>query len=89
MEEVEKLEGELRYHYEIYMEKYRNLDYLEHELEKYYKQEEERKVQHEKRLERMRQRLNKEQLELFQGKGGSGETEEERKYGQRGGNATA
>jgi clusterin-associated protein 1 len=37
MEEVDKLEKELQKYYEIYLDKYRNLDYLEHELEKYHK----------------------------------------------------
>lgn len=32
VEEAEKLELELQRHYEVYMTKYRNLDYLEHEL---------------------------------------------------------
>ena len=34
MDEYEKLEKELQRYYEIYMEKFRNLDYLEHELDK-------------------------------------------------------
>lgn len=34
VEEAEKLELELQRHYEVYMTKYRNLDYLEHELGK-------------------------------------------------------
>jgi hypothetical protein len=33
MDEYEKLEGELAEEYEIYLEKFRNLDYLEHELD--------------------------------------------------------
>lgn len=44
MDEVEKLEKELQYHYDIYVEKFRNMDYVEHELEKYHKAEEERKI---------------------------------------------
>ena len=34
MDEYEKLEGELKRHYEVYLERFRNLDYLEHELDK-------------------------------------------------------
>lgn len=95
MEEVENLEKELRYQYDIYVEKYKNLDYLEHELGRYHKLEEERKLQHDKKLERMRQRLNKEQLELFQGGKGGGANDEyehendNRKYSSnRGGNSS-
>lgn len=33
MDEYEKLEGELADEYNIYLEKFRNLDYLEHELD--------------------------------------------------------
>jgi hypothetical protein len=35
MDEYEKLEGELAEEYEVYLEKFRNLDYLEHELDLY------------------------------------------------------
>jgi hypothetical protein len=42
MEEAEKLEKELQRYYDVYMEKHRNLDYLEHELDKYRRNEEER-----------------------------------------------
>lgn len=42
MEEAEKLEKELQRYYDVYMEKHRNLDYLEHELDKYRRSEEER-----------------------------------------------
>lgn len=40
MEEYERLEQELEGMYQIYIEKYRNIDYLEQELEKYNKTEE-------------------------------------------------
>ena len=43
MDEVEKLGKELQKHYDIYMEKYRNLDFLEHESEKYQRNEDERR----------------------------------------------
>jgi len=42
MDDYEKLEAELEQHYEIYLEKFRNLDYLQHELEKYSRREKER-----------------------------------------------
>jgi hypothetical protein len=44
------------------MEKHRNLDYLEHELDKYRVSEEERKEEHDKKLKKMRERLLKEEV---------------------------
>jgi len=67
MDEVEKLEKELQRHYDVYIEKFRNLDYLEHELEKYHKSEEERKEEHDRRLKKMRERLLKEEVDLLRG----------------------
>ena len=78
MDEVEKLEKELQRHYDIYIEKFRNLDYLEHELNKYHKIEEEKKEEHERKLKKMRERLLKDEVELLRGEkagdmgGGSG-----------------
>ena len=54
-------------HYDIYMEKYRNLDYLEHESQKHRKNEEERKEEQERRLKKMRERLLKEEVDLLRG----------------------
>jgi clusterin-associated protein 1 len=61
------LEKELQRHYDTYIEKYRNLDYLENELEKYHRSEEERKEQQDARLKRMRDRLLKEEVDLLRG----------------------
>jgi clusterin-associated protein 1 len=67
MDEVEKLEKELQNYYDVYLEKYRNLDYLEHELAKYHRKEEERKEEQERRLKKMRERLLKEEVEILRG----------------------
>jgi clusterin-associated protein 1 len=67
MDEVEKLEKELQRHYDVYIEKFRNLNYLEHELEKYHKAELERKEEHDRRLKKMRDRLLKEEVDLLRG----------------------
>jgi clusterin-associated protein 1 len=76
MHEVEKLEIDLQKHYDIYMEKYRNLDYLEHESEKYLRNEEERREEQERRLKKMRERLLKEEVDLLRGgRGGDGDEE--------------
>ena len=42
MDEYEKLEVELQKQYDVYMEKHRNLTYLEHQLEEYNKTEQDR-----------------------------------------------
>lgn len=36
MDEYEKLEKELQRQYEVYLARYRNIDYLEHELDLYH-----------------------------------------------------
>ena len=67
LEEQDKLERELQRQYDIYMDKYRALDYLEHELEAYHKAEEERKEEHDRKLRRMREKLLKEEVEVLRG----------------------
>mmetsp|Transcript_11237 Transcript_11237/g.11263 ORF Transcript_11237/g.11263 Transcript_11237/m.11263 type:complete len:451 (-) Transcript_11237:213-1565(-) len=69
MDEVEKLEKDLQKQYEAYLEKFRNLDYLENELEQYYKNEEERRKENELRLKKMRERLIREEVEILRGGG--------------------
>lgn len=58
------------------MEKYRNLDYLEHESAKHRKSEDERKEEQNKRLKKMRERLLKDEVELLRG-GRAGDGEED------------
>ena len=72
MDEVEKLEKELQRHYDVYIEKFRNLDYLEHELEKYHKNELERKEEHDRRLKKMREKLLREEVDLLRGERADG-----------------
>ncbi len=67
LDEQEKLEKELQRHYDIYMEKYRNLDYLEHELETYHQNEKEREMEQERKLKKMRERLLKEEVKMLRG----------------------
>ena len=69
MDEVKKLEIDLQKYYEVYMEKFRNLNYLENELEQHHKHEEERRIENERRLKKMRERLIKEEVELLRGNG--------------------
>ena len=58
------------------MEKYRNLDYLEHESAKHRKNEDERKEEQDKRLKKMRERLLKDEVDLLRG-GRAGDGEED------------
>ena len=61
------MELDLEKYYEQYVSRFRNLDYLEHELEKYHKAEEERKEEHDRKLKKMRERLRKEEVDLLRG----------------------
>lgn len=71
MDEYEKLEGELKRHYEVYLERFRNLDYLEHELDKLNKSESEKQAENDRQLKRMQKRLRDEELRLIRD-GGKG-----------------
>ena len=57
MEEYERLEQELEGMYQIYVQKYRNTDYLEQELEKYNKIEQEKLDKAQKELKKMREKF--------------------------------
>jgi len=58
MDEYEKLEVDLKREYEVYLEKFRNLDYLEHRLSEMNAAEALRVKQAERALKLMQQRLN-------------------------------
>eukprot|EP00823_Brevimastigomonas_motovehiculus_P009691 TRINITY_DN941_c0_g1_i1.p1 TRINITY_DN941_c0_g1~~TRINITY_DN941_c0_g1_i1.p1 ORF type:complete len:605 (-),score=222.48 TRINITY_DN941_c0_g1_i1:124-1938(-) len=66
-DEYDKLEKELRVCYNSYVEKYRNLHYLETELSKYHKQELERKMENDRILKQMQKRLREEELAMMHG----------------------
>ena len=67
LEETERLEQELQRQYELYMERHRNLDYLEHELEKFRLAEEERREEQQRKLVKMRERLLRDEVEILRG----------------------
>ena len=54
MAEYEKLEQDLQALYSVYVGRYRNMEYLEHELDKFVKAEEEVFNEHKRQLETMR-----------------------------------
>eukprot|EP00658_Telonema_sp_P-2_P079006 TRINITY_DN7546_c0_g1_i1.p1 TRINITY_DN7546_c0_g1~~TRINITY_DN7546_c0_g1_i1.p1 ORF type:complete len:301 (+),score=112.87 TRINITY_DN7546_c0_g1_i1:101-1003(+) len=67
MDEFEKLEEELQKHYAIYVQKFRNLEYLEHQLEQYNQVEQEKLAESKRALERMHKRLREEELKILRG----------------------
>lgn len=72
MDEYEKLEGDLQKQYEVYLERFRNLDYLEHELGELDRAEKEKIEEAERSLKRMQKRLRDEELKILRGEQGTG-----------------
>jgi len=69
MEEYERQERELEKLYNEYLEKFRNLDYLEHELDIFNKQEEEKLIESQKVLEKIKKTLKEEEMRMIRGEG--------------------
>jgi len=67
MDEFEKLEKELSKIYSTYVEKFRNVEYLEHQLEQYNQAEQEKLEESERNLRRMQKRLKEEELKILRG----------------------
>merc|ERR1740123_2566376 len=67
MDEYEQLEQELERYYEQYVGRFRNLDYLEHEVDSLNREEKERMEENEKALKRMQRRLRDEEWRLLRG----------------------
>jgi len=67
MDEYERLQAELQEMYNVYLEKFRNLKFLENELENYYRAEQERAEENERRLKKMQKRLRDEELRVLRG----------------------
>merc|ERR1711964_919969 len=70
MDEYEKHEAELSSLYAQYLERFRNLDYLEHELDSLNRAEQEKMEQNERALKRMQKRLREEEWRLLRGEEG-------------------
>ncbi|XP_060028485.1 clusterin-associated protein 1 isoform X2 [Erinaceus europaeus] len=71
MDEYEKIEEELQKQYDIYLEKFRNLTYLEQQLEDHHRLEQERFEEAENTLRLMQNKLKEEEKRLL--KSGSNE----------------
>lgn len=69
MEEYERQERELEKLYNEYLEKFRNLDYLEHQLDIYNKQEEEKLIESQKLLDKIKKTLQEEEKKILMGEG--------------------
>ncbi|XP_030068947.1 clusterin-associated protein 1 [Microcaecilia unicolor] len=65
MDEYEKIEEELQKQYEIYLEKFRNLCYLEQQLDDYHRMEQERFEEAENTLRLMQNKLKEEETQLL------------------------
>lgn len=53
--------------YETYLERFRNLQYLESELSKYHNAEMEKKQENDRALRKMQKRLREEELKILRG----------------------
>ncbi|KAM4738743.1 clusterin-associated protein 1 homolog isoform 2-T2 [Anableps anableps] len=67
MDEYEKIEEELQKYYEIFVEKFRNLSYLESQLDEYHRLEQERFEEAENTLRVMQHKLREEERDLMKG----------------------
>jgi len=67
MDEYEQLEQELERYYEQYVWRFRNLDYLEHEVDSLNREEKERMEENDRALKKMQKRLRDEEWKLLRG----------------------
>ncbi|KAM4549378.1 clusterin-associated protein 1 homolog [Odontesthes bonariensis] len=67
MDEYEKIEEDLQRQYDIYVEKFRNLTFLESQLDEYHRLEQERFEEAENTLRMMQHKLREEERELMKG----------------------
>jgi len=67
MDEYEQLEGELERYYEQYVGRFRNLDFLEHEVDELNREEKERMEANERALKRLQKHWRDEEARLLRG----------------------
>lgn len=67
MDEYERLQGELQILYAQYLDRFRNLEFLENELEMYYRAEQHKMEESDRRLKKMQKRLAEEELRILRG----------------------
>jgi clusterin-associated protein 1 len=66
-EEFERQEQELERLYQLYLEKFRNLDYLEHQMDLYTQAEEEKFNANQEHLRKMREKIKAEEWRMLRG----------------------
>merc|ERR1719409_2189712 len=69
MDEYEQLEQELEKYYDQYFGRFHNLDYLEHELDRFNKDEEDKMEENKRALKKMQKRLRDEEWRMLRGEG--------------------
>merc|ERR1719261_400833 len=67
MDEYERLEAELSAHYSMYVQAWRNMSYLESELDDINASEEDRIAENDRQLKNMQRRLREEELRVLRG----------------------
>eukprot|EP00586_Coscinodiscus_wailesii_P015784 CAMPEP_0172500316 /NCGR_PEP_ID=MMETSP1066-20121228/136859_1 /TAXON_ID=671091 /ORGANISM="Coscinodiscus wailesii, Strain CCMP2513" /LENGTH=478 /DNA_ID=CAMNT_0013274489 /DNA_START=106 /DNA_END=1542 /DNA_ORIENTATION=- len=67
MDEYEKAQEEFQLVYDVYVERFRNLNYLESELRGWRRSEEERRLEVQRATKRMQKKLQEEELKLLRG----------------------
>jgi clusterin-associated protein 1 len=67
MDEYERIEAEIAKSYTAYMQKYRNLTYIEHQLDSHSKMEQDVKEETEIGMKRMQMRLREEEMRMLRG----------------------
>lgn len=67
MDEFDRLQEELQNLFSEYLEKHRNLDYLENELELYNRKQQEQLEESERKLAKLQRRLRDEELRILRG----------------------
>lgn len=65
MDEYEELEQEIEKYYNMYIEKFRNLDYLEHQLDTYNKKEIEKRKENQKALKKIQEKYKIEEFKII------------------------
>jgi len=65
MSEYEQLEIELQKHYELYMERYRNVHYLKKEMENFQKEEEDRAKEIERAKKKLQSQIQEEEMKIL------------------------
>lgn len=65
MDEYEKLEQELEKFYQVYIDKFRNLDYLENQLDVYNTKEQEKREESEQALKKIQAKFQQEEYKII------------------------